>query len=148
MCSVALYSSLGKATFPVPSSSYLATALCIELRPHGLFSVQFVISVAVILIWLMFGQSCQWGFMCVASDITRRQSHSELSDPLAHTLFLPLLQCSNPAPFMQKCFVDVLGGTACNTFDHVFSSIQFPRSFPMSHGEQGLPQLYVLSLSL
>lgn len=46
---------LGSRACPVPSFPQLTTVLYVGLRPHGLFSVHFGMSV-IILVQLMFGQ--------------------------------------------------------------------------------------------
>lgn len=62
----------GEATPPIPSFSSLPMVLCVRLSLHGLFSVQFGMSIGTILVQLMFGQSVM--FVHVASDVTRRHS--------------------------------------------------------------------------
>ena len=83
-------SSPGRTTSPVPSFTGLAVVLCVGRRLHELFPVQFGVSVGVAL-----GSSCLDDHigetLWVFSEITRRQSHSKLPDPLDLTDFLPPL---------------------------------------------------------
>ena len=55
-------------TAPILSFPPLPIILCVELRPHGLSSVQFVRFSGIVLVWLRLGQSCEWDFMQIASD--------------------------------------------------------------------------------
>ena len=49
------------------------------MRPHGLFSVHFSISIGVLLLQFTLGQPCCGDFISVASDITRTDSFTENS---------------------------------------------------------------------
>lgn len=53
-----LYSSLGKNTSFAPSFPQLYKVLYVGLRTYRLFYVQFGMSIGVILVQLIFGQSC------------------------------------------------------------------------------------------
>jgi hypothetical protein len=53
-----LYSSLGKTISLEPSFPQLSNVLYVGLRTYRLSHVQFGMSIGVILVQLMFGQSC------------------------------------------------------------------------------------------
>lgn len=75
--------------------SSVAYSSCVCLNPHGLFSIQFGMSIGIILAGYTFGQSCWWDFMGVSSDITRRHSLIANSMILYLLVFL-LLFCNFP----------------------------------------------------
>lgn len=70
--------SLGKATSPVPSCPQLPVIFHVELRPHGFFSVLFVIFIGVILVQLAFGShddEASWvHLLMLAGDTVSQQT--------------------------------------------------------------------------
>ena len=69
----------GRATSP--GFTQLTVVLCVGLRPLGLFWMQFGMFIGL-LVQLMFGWLCWWGFMGVASVTTRRQNVTAKSPTL------------------------------------------------------------------
>jgi hypothetical protein len=67
-------SSLGKAIFLTPRIPQLLVILCIKLKPHGLFPVNFGICIVIDLVQIMVRLICLWDFMDVAPGITRKRS--------------------------------------------------------------------------
>lgn len=60
-------SFLEKTVSPTPSISYLSVLLCVGLRLCGVSSIHLGTSLGIVLVWLMFRQTCWWDFMDVAS---------------------------------------------------------------------------------
>lgn len=87
---VLVCSSLRKINSPAPSfpGSHMVGLRLVGLSYHSGMSIDIVLA------QLMFGQSCRWDFMWVASDITRRHSLWCLSltfMDLAHSGYVSLL---------------------------------------------------------
>lgn len=76
---------LPQSTFLNDTWSYLPEVICVWLRLHGLFPFDFDISVGF-RVQFMFGQSCYWDCVDIASDVTRK-----FPDSLALTTFPPPL---------------------------------------------------------
>lgn len=99
-------SFLGK-TISDPSSFFqFPVDFCMGLRPRWLFSVQFSMFVGEIHVLLTFGQSRWWD---VASDVSQRQSHKKLPDPLA--LIISPSYIFHKVPLVEGYFTDVSTGT-------------------------------------
>lgn len=79
--------------------------------PMGLISIHFSMSVVIVLVQRRSGQSHWWDFLGVASDISRKQSHSKLPAPLALTVSPPLLPKWSPSLMCRSCVVHVSTGT-------------------------------------
>lgn len=56
----------------------LPRVLCAVLIPCGLYPMHFGMSIVVVLVQFVFGQSHWWHFMGVASDITRRDNLTQI----------------------------------------------------------------------
>lgn len=53
-----------------------AVALCVGLRPPGLFLAHINMTIGALLVQLMFRELCWWDFTGVDSNITRRHDFS------------------------------------------------------------------------
>lgn len=100
-------SSLGKATCRTPSFPPLPLVLW-RVETSGLSPVQFGVFTGVLLVQLMFRESCWWDFMGMASDVSGRHSLTAKFSLILWLLqFLPCL----PVSLRWGCFVDMSIGT-------------------------------------
>lgn len=79
-------SFLGRTISPASSFTQLPIVLCLGLMPHGSFPMQIAMLIGILFAQLMFGWSCWWDFIGIASTVNRRHNF------MANFLILWLLQ--------------------------------------------------------
>lgn len=98
----------------VPSFSQLPRVICLELRPRGLFLVQFSMFIYVILVQLMFWYLCWWEIWGTAPDIDRRQNLTSNTYNLSTSSSSPSTMFSES--WVNECFVDISIGTGIHNY--------------------------------